>query len=38
MMHSATTAGTIRKLRQMLARHGLPEELVSDNGSQFASQ
>ena len=37
MMNSTTTASTTRKLRQTFARHGLPDELVSDNGPQFAS-
>ncbi|XP_055715629.1 uncharacterized protein K02A2.6-like [Phlebotomus papatasi] len=34
---SMTTAVTIAKLRECFARFGLPEILVSDNGTQFAS-
>ena len=35
---SATTEATANKLRPMFATHGLPEILVSDNGSTFTSQ
>ena len=34
---TTTTAGTITALRDIFSRHGLPEILVSDNGSQFTS-
>ncbi|CAH8498443.1 unnamed protein product [Dicrocoelium dendriticum] len=34
---SATSAGTIEKLRTTFATFGLPETLVSDNGPAFAS-
>lgn len=34
---STTTATTIQKLRTIMATHGLPEVIVSDNGVQFAS-
>ncbi|XP_065197172.1 uncharacterized protein K02A2.6-like [Sycon ciliatum] len=34
---SATSASTIAKLRQTFATHGLPLQLVSDNGSVFTS-
>ena len=34
---SATSQATIEKLRTIFVTHGLPEMLVSDNGSAFAS-
>ncbi|XP_055682446.1 uncharacterized protein K02A2.6-like [Lutzomyia longipalpis] len=34
---SMTTAVTVAKLRECFARHGLPEILVSDNGTQFTN-
>ena len=34
---AATSAHTIQKLRSMFATHGLPELLVSDNGTAFTS-
>ena len=34
---TTSTAKTIAKLRQVFASHGLPEQLVSDNGPQFTS-
>ena len=37
VMSSITSEATIEKLRDMLARHGIPQQLVSDNGSQFTS-
>ena len=33
----ATTQVTIQKLRTVFATHGLPEMLVTDNGSVFTS-
>ena len=38
VMSSITSEATIEKLRDMFARHGIPQQLVSDNGSQFTSQ
>ena len=32
-----TTSQTILNLRSIFARHGYPDELVTDNGPQFAS-
>ena len=37
IVNSATTATTIQKLRAMVATHGLPQTVVSDNGSVFTS-
>ncbi len=37
-VNSATTAATVDKLRMAFATHGLPEVVVSDNGSCFTSQ
>ena len=34
---STTSVKTIEVLRSMFAQHGLPEQLVSDNGPQFTS-
>ena len=36
-MKSTTAAATIRELRKLFAKYGLPEHLVSDNGPQFTS-
>lgn len=36
-MTSTTSSRTIEVLRNLFAAHGLPEEVVSDNGPQFAS-
>ena len=37
VVNSATSQATIEKLRSVFATHGLPEVLVSDNGSVFTS-
>ena len=37
IMNSTTSQKTIEALRNMFSRYGLPEQLVSDNGPQFAS-
>ncbi|KAL9961178.1 hypothetical protein ACROYT_G030076 [Oculina patagonica] len=36
-VNSATSSATIEKLRTTFASHGLPEVVVSDNGSNFVS-
>ena len=36
-MNSITSTATIRALREILSRHGLPKSIVSDNGTQFTS-
>ena len=38
VMSSITSEATIKKLRDMFARHGIPQQLMGDNGSQFTSQ
>ena len=36
-MASTTAAQTVKVLRDIFIRHGLPEQLVSNNGPQFVS-
>ena len=38
LMSSTTTAATVRALRYLFSVHGLPEEIMSDNGPQFVAQ
>lgn len=35
---STSTESTINVLRKLFATHGIPQQLVSDNGSGFTSQ
>ena len=35
---STSTEAAIKKLRTIFSTHGIPEQLLSDNGSGFASQ
>ncbi|KAK3742123.1 hypothetical protein QZH41_004761 [Actinostola sp. cb2023] len=37
LMKSTTSTATIEKLRERFATHGLPETVVSDNGTNFTS-
>ena len=37
-MFSTTAEATVNALRTVFATHGLPEELVTDNGAQFIAQ
>lgn len=36
-LHSLTSTAVIDKLRQVFARHGIPETVKSDNGPQYSS-
>ena len=38
VVETPTSAGIIQKLRQMFATHGIPETIVTDNGSVFTSK
>ena len=36
-LSTTTSAATIKHLKPNFARHGIPEEVISDNGPQFSS-
>ena len=36
-LRSTTSVSVIKKLKEHFARHGIPEQLVTDNGPQFSS-
>lgn len=36
-MTTTTATATVRQLRHVFSRHGIPETIVSDNGTQFSS-
>ena len=38
MVDRATSASIIEKLRKIFATHGVPKNIVSDNGSVFTSE
>ncbi|XP_072167985.1 ficolin-2-like [Diadema setosum] len=38
MMNSTTAGATIAALRELFAKYGLPNQVVSDNGPQFCSE
>ena len=37
-MNSTTATKTVEELRKLFSTHGLPEQLVSDNGPQFVAE
>ena len=37
-LHSKTATAVLAKLKPHLARHGIPDQLMSDNGPPFDSQ
>lgn len=37
-MHTTTSTCTIKVIMQLIATHGLPERIVTDNGPQFVSE
>ena len=37
-LHTLTSQTVINKLKNIFARHGIPQILISDNGSQFSSE
>ena len=38
IMNSTTSSATIKKIRMLFARYGLPQHVVTDNGPQFISE
>ncbi|XP_049519492.1 uncharacterized protein K02A2.6-like [Dermacentor silvarum] len=38
VMHSTTSEATVDRLRELFARFGFPETIVTDNGPQFTSE
>jgi hypothetical protein len=38
VVHSATSTATIEKLRMIFATNGIPDTIVSDNGTPFTSE
>lgn len=36
-MHSTNSATTIKAFMRIFVTHGIPKQMVSDNGSQFTS-
>ncbi len=38
LLHSTRSADVIQELKQQFARHGIPDEIISDNGPQFDCQ
>ena len=37
-MSSTTAQATVQQLRKILATHGLPQMIISDNGPQFVAK
>ena len=37
-MYSTTSEAVLKKLKAHIARYGIPDEIVSDNGSQPAAE
>ena len=37
-LRSTTSGGVVEALKAIIARHGIPETVISDNGPQYASE